>query len=412
MRHLISAAAHPSTPAPALKPGRRLEPRLALGPTLRLTLALAFAGLAALRLDAAEPARPRLQFINGSQQTMEVFWLKSDTERVPNGTVAPGRDTIVTTTLGHRFLVVGRQDRTEITVTSTVPVQAMRFDPPDPDGIPALYTQRLKAKGYPIVASTNVNPYALKEAAYLIDLMLARRPDVREAMIRSGSRLCILAWNEFTTDHPEWLWLAKDPIPGYPGVSPRDFRDARARGMGGSETDPFCSCGEENLLAYPGDPYSTENILIHEFAHNMHLRGLVNVDPTFDPRLRTTYDAAMKAGLWKGKYASVNHHEYFAEGVQSWFDNNRENDHDHNHVNTRAELVAYDPGLAAICREVFGDTELHYTKPGTRLTGHLSGYDPAKAPTFVWPQRLQQARTQIRERARARDAAANGKSSP
>ncbi len=31
----------------------------------------------------------------------------------------------------------------------------------------------------------------------------------------------------------------------------------------------------------------------------------------------------MKAGLWKGKYASVNHHEYFAEGVQSWFDDNR-----------------------------------------------------------------------------------------
>jgi hypothetical protein len=79
--------------------------------------------------------------------------------------------------------------------------------------------------------------------------------------------------------------------------------------------------------------------------------------------LKASYDAAMKAGLWKGKYASVNHHEYFAEGVQSWFDNNRENDHEHNHVNTRDELLAYDPKLAALCREVFGDTELKYTKP-------------------------------------------------
>jgi hypothetical protein len=60
------------------------------------------------------------------------------------------------------------------------------------------------------------------------------------------------------------------------------------------------------------------------------------VDATFDRRVKASYDAAMKAGLWKGKYASVNHHEYFAEGVQSWFDNNREDDHDHNHVNTRA----------------------------------------------------------------------------
>ena len=49
--------------------------------------------------------------------------------------------------------------------------------------------------------------------------------------------------------------------------------------------DPYCSCGEENLLAYPGDPYAAENILIHEFAHNIHLRGMVNVDATFDTRL-------------------------------------------------------------------------------------------------------------------------------
>ena len=34
--------------------------------------------------------------------------------------------------------------------------------------------------------------------------------------------------------------------------------------MGGSLTDPFCSCAEENLLAYAGDPYAKENILIHE----------------------------------------------------------------------------------------------------------------------------------------------------
>lgn len=166
------------------------------------------------------------------------------------------------------------------------------------------------------------------------------------------------------------------------------------------------------MLCYPGDPYSTENILIHEFAHNIHLRGLANVDPTFDPRLKRAYDAAMKAGLWRGKYASVNHHEYFAEGVQSWFDNNRENDHDHNHVNTRAELIAYDAGLAAICREVFGDTVLKYTKPTTRLTGHMAGYDPAKAPTFVWPEPLAKLKTLIRQQAQARSDAANAAPQP
>jgi dipeptidyl-peptidase-4 len=262
----------------------------------------------------------------------------------------------------------------------TAPPAELKVDP--------FHKKFIDAGGYPIVASEKVNDYALKEAAYLVNLMLAKRQDVREAMIKSGSRLCIIAHNEFTTDVPEFAWL-----------KPKDYWDARARGTGGSQTDPFCSCGEENLLGYPGDPYSTENILIHEFAHNIHLRGMVNVDPTFDRRLKETYDRAMTAGLWKGKYAATNHHEYFAEGVQSWFDNNRENDHDHNHVNTRDELLEYDPGLAAMCREVFGDTKLVYTKPTTRLKDHLAGYDPTTAPKFVWPERLNEARRQIREKA-------------
>lgn len=363
-------------------------------------------------VGGAEPVgRPQLQIINGSTQTADIFWLKSATERVPNGSVEPGRDTTITTTIGHRFVIVGRADKAEATVTSEVRVQGFRFDPAGKDGVPAFYTQRVSAKGFPIVASARVNPYALKEAAFLVDQMLAHRPDIREAMVKSGARLCIIAWNEFTTDQPEFVRLGKGMMPGYPGIAAKDYWDARARGLGGSERDPFCSCGEENLLGYPGDPYSAENIFIHEFAHNLHLRGLANVDPSFDTRLKATYDAAMKAGLWKGKYASVNHHEYWAEAVQSWFDDNRENDHDHNHVNTRVELLAYDPGVAALCREVFGDTVIKYTKPATRLTGHMAGYDPAKAPTFVWPDRLKDVKADIKRKAQARsDAAASAES--
>lgn len=363
-------------------------------------------------VGGAEPVgRPQLQIINGSTQTADIFWLKSATERVPNGSVEPGRDTTITTTIGHRFVIVGRADKAEATVTSEVRVQGFRFDPAGKDGVPAFYTQRVSAKGFPIVASARVNPYALKEAAFLVDQMLAHRPDIREAMVKSGARLCIIAWNEFTTDQPEFVRLGKGMMPGYPGIAAKDYWDARARGLGGSERDPFCSCGEENLLGYPGDPYSAENIFIHEFAHNLHLRGLANVDPSFDTRLKATYDAAMKAGLWKGKYASVNHHEYWAEAVQSWFDDNRENDHDHNHVNTRVELLAYDPGVAALCREIFGDTVIKYTKPATRLTGHMAGYDPAKAPTFVWPDRLKDVKADIKRKAQARsDAAASAES--
>jgi len=263
--------------------------------------------------------------------------------------------------------------------------------PPTELGLAPFYKKHISAHGYPIVSSENVSDYALREAAYLVDMLLAKRPDVRRAMIKSGSRLVIMAHNEYTTDVPE-----------HSKLKPKDWWDARARGLGGSQTDPVCSCGEENLLAFEGDPYKTENILIHEFAHNIHLRGLVNVDPTFDNRLKEAYKAAMEAGLWKNKYASVNHHEYFAEAVQSWFDNNREPDHDHNHVNTRKELKEYDPALAKLCEEVFGDTILVYTKPTTRLTGHMKGYDPKAVPKFVWPERLNEVKRKIKDEALSR----------
>ncbi len=50
------------------------------------------------------------------------------------------------------------------------------------------YKKGISAGGYPIVASEKVDDYALREAAWLVDLMLAKRPDVRDAMIHSGSR--------------------------------------------------------------------------------------------------------------------------------------------------------------------------------------------------------------------------------
>ncbi len=228
--------------------------------------------------------------------------------------------------------------------------------------------------GIPVVASDKVNSRALEEAAFLINKMIGHKPELVKALALSGSRFAIKGINEFTTDIPEYAWL-----------TPKEFWDKRARGLGGSETDPLCSCGEENLLNYPGDPYGTENILIHEFAHSIHLRGMKVIDPTFDKRLKAAFDASIAKGLWAKTYAAENHGEWFAEGTQSWFDSNRELDSYHNFVNTRAELKAYDPVLAALCEEVYGDRPWRWTKAVTRLTGHLKGWDPSKSPTFRWP---------------------------
>jgi hypothetical protein len=63
-----------------------------------------------------------------------------------------------------------------------------------------------------------------------------------------------------------------------------------------------------------------------------------------------------------------------------------------------------------MCREVFADTEIKYTKPATRLTGHLAGYDPAKSPAFEWPDRLKAVKTAIHDQAVNRNQTANANS--
>ncbi len=238
------------------------------------------------------------------------------------------------------------------------------------------YQKHLNAGGLPVVGSTNVSDFALREAAWIARQMLTNRADLLRAMASNNVRLAVMAWNEFTTDVPE-----------HSDLESKVYWDRRARGLGATRRRPAVSCAEENLLCFPGDPYSTENICVHEFAHAIHEMGLSSVDPTFDKRLRAAFQRAKDDGRWKGTYASTNPSEYWAEGVQSWFDNNRENDALHNHVNTRAELKDYDPALAALCAEVFGEIAWRYRKPAERAPAdraHLAGYDATKAPRFKW----------------------------
>ena len=240
------------------------------------------------------------------------------------------------------------------------------------------YTKHVSVGGLPVVSSARVPDHALYEAAYLVEHMLVR-DDVRRAMIRNRVRLAVMAHDELTTQIPE-----------HSDLTPAKYWDRRARGLGATRARPAVSCGAENLLGYPGDPYAAENILIHEFAHAMHEMGMSSVDSRFDRRLRKAYEAAMEAGRFAGKYASTNHDEYWAEGVQSFFDTNRENDREHNHVNTRAELAEYDPELFALVREVFPDTEWRYVRPLEReQPGHLEGWDAKNAPRFEWPAELE-----------------------
>lgn len=144
--------------------------------------------------------------------------------------------------------------------------------------------------------------------------MLGKRPDILRAMAENKTRLAVMAYTEYTTDIPEHSEL-----------------ESRVFGIGARagwvrRSAPAVSCGEENLLCMPNDPYSTENICIHEFAHAIHEMGMSKVIRPLTRRLREAHRSTTNAGLWKGTYAFTNPYEYWAEGVQNWFDNNREND--------------------------------------------------------------------------------------
>jgi len=236
----------------------------------------------------------------------------------------------------------------------------------------AFYQKHIDLDGFPVLGSSNVSDFAMLEAAWIVRQMLTNRADILRALATNNARLVVMAHNEYTTDIPEQA-----------DMTPKVYWDRRARGLGGR----IASCAEENMLCFPGDPYSTENILVHEFSHVIHGVALKAMDPTFNRRLNFAFLSATNTGKWKGTYAATNPGEYWAEGVQSWFDNNRQNDALHNHVDTRPELKEYDPALARLCAEVFGEIPWRYQKPAARSAAgraHLAGYDASKAPRFQW----------------------------
>src|SRR5262245_18086052 len=217
--------------------------------------------------------------------------------------------------------------------------------------IDKFYQKCTDYNGLPILSSAKVSDAALLEARYLIGRMLAGRDDVLRALVKNRVRFVVMAPTEMTTDVPEQRHM-----------KPKEYWDKRARGLGGRVT----SCGEENLLNLKGDRYRRENILIHEFAHAIHNYGLRSVDPTFDKRLRAAYARAMDKGLWEKTYAATNAGEYWAEGVQSYFDCNAPAGGVHNDVNTREKLAKYDPELFKLIDEVFRKSEFRYVRYNRR----------------------------------------------
>ena len=147
------------------------------------------------------------------------------------------------------------------------------------------YQKHIAVGELAILSSSKTSDHALLEAAYIVRHMLSGRPEILHVLATNRVRAVIMAHDEYTTDLPE----QRD-------MRPKVYWDSRARGLGGQ----ICSGAEENLLCFPGDPYSAENIFLHEFAHVIHEEGLKALDPTFNTRLEAAFKSATQRGLWKG----------------------------------------------------------------------------------------------------------------
>ncbi|MBR1485515.1 MAG: hypothetical protein IJ612_07490 [Prevotella sp.] len=229
--------------------------------------------------------------------------------------------------------------------------------PPDSLGLDEFYKKYVDVNGLPLISSWRVPDSAFTAAHRTLYAMTCMLPKaVLDSMVARHTRVAIMARYEGTTDIPEHRHLAADTALNW---------DLRARGLGGDLELPLTSCAEENVLAYQIDKYHAEDILIHEFAHSIHLIGLMLAVPDFDSRLKTCYERAKASGILDGTYRITDKEEYFAEAVQDWFNVNAEMPHTdgkHNWCNTREELRDYDPDLYALLAEYFPKTTLQISK--------------------------------------------------
>lgn len=304
-----------------------------------------------------------------------------------------------------------------------------------------------------IATSEKVSDFAHLETAYLFDKMMSSiQPDVA-ARIRQAKVLCILvAHDEFTSDVPQFrsdktgkeldfynwrsrgfltrrndrpvVLFAEEDVLEYEGGMQLEsilihefghvihgagfdeslqerltdcFQRAKAKGIwnDGRAAQRYRRIKSETPVrlfdslveSFPDQPRT----LIH--ACLKHGDILVNGKST-RPRVKVTVEdkVLIVFGGAKDCYASKNRAEYWAEVLQCWYDTNRTMDHDHNHIHTRAQLIAYDPHAAMLCRDVLGDSEWRFVSPRMRAgQDHLRGYDPAKAPRVTDPVHIENA---------------------
>ena len=163
------------------------------------------------------------------------------------------------------------------------------------------YSQIAFAFGIPVMATREVHPSAIALTCKYLEFLVNDNWEVVRNLKRRNHRVVILG------RHQE---IAKD-ILEYSGLSQKPS----TRGLGGTRGNPVTVIPEENVLCLKEDKQPGD-IIIHELAHAIHLigtpRGLLKT-------VAQAYKHAKNKSLFFYKYAASNPREYFAVGVQAFF---------------------------------------------------------------------------------------------
>jgi alpha-glucosidase len=187
--------------------------------------------------------------------------------------------------------------------------------------------------------------------------VLAPRPDLRAELVRRKLHVGVIGERQRAVDLPEY------------GDLPRLFPDVNweaARAYSATEARPLLTAPEENLVCSAVNTYPDQQVLVHELGHSILDLAVRHVDPAFAGRVEGAYGAAAATGRWVGFYGGTSVGEYWAEGVQAYFDASHASsgpDAYGSPVGSRAELAAYDPALFDLVREVFTDNPWRATCP-------------------------------------------------
>ena len=168
-------------------------------------------------------------------------------------------------------------------------------------------------------------------------------PDIKKAL----RRVCIVIADQGVplTQHPKLNYLKNSKT-----ADDRSYDTLR--GIGATSRHPVVGIGAETLRC--GGPYAKQSLLLHELAHAVMDVAILDVRPEWYDQIEQCYDKALvKVGgaTKKREYRYTNAQEYWAEGVEAYFQSTIRPS---SKIWTRSQLKSADACLFSIIQRVFG----------------------------------------------------------